>query len=1457
MKKTEDICWDLKFSKMSAIRERTVLCIVDLPKKLTSRRNLRAHFSSYGEITNVSVNKDNRSAMVTFSSHFGAQAAKTQGQLYEDKPLNIYWSESSSLDPRAKEDYGRKPNIAVLNTETIWEDDEKETFGVESVKIKKVEEDKKSAENLIQRHLKPTGIKKRLGAQLKVGEGSKTKVTMSQKSPTKPGKVSPKMLLSSKRSLLTLGNKQKLVRKAGETLHSVVSKQKKSFRVEDQSSKGVTPMAERTDLKMKLAMLDERDKSIRTKTKLDSNIKTVVAIKGTCPDMCPERERIMRQFSLSVAAYEMVPGTYDMDENKAVKEYTRSSADQEVPLPHDLRPEPVLSMTMNYLITNIINKVDSPDVNKAVWYSFCWNRLRSVRKDIILQQLCDMETVQIVEQCARFHICCYDHMWGAEVSGFDDKINTQNLIDCLQTLRHMYEDLAKHKVNCPNEPEFYAYLILLKLKSGDVMWEYQQYSLEIQLSREVQFAIQAYMAFKNNMYSKFFSLVKKGSYLTSCLLQRYFNEVRTQALKTMLKAYCLPGKTVGLSSSFIVHSLKFDSQSNALQFVVIGKFHLKVDWEKNEDDVYISDSSFLIREKRLPIANAVVSENTPLPVYVPHHVHSSFDEFGKLKHWIFEEEEEPEIVSSEVSSLMEDSYCSEESQYFDEYESEASVVSTPEVSVQQPAFKFSLSPTNTSRASENIFNKSLFSVKADEDNKTTSKINVEPSPFYNSSLTTFTPFSFSSNLQLVSNSEASKMEQDIDSDLVWGNNKTEISVDKHQLLHRQNSMVTHSQQLGFKQPFFSQSGFTNKLDTSYQDKRDEIKPSTINQDIDSVFSFTSTIVEANENYPNTQHSLYDNTREVSLFTYDSSGKVLSNREKQFDSSSNVTDSSIVEAISCQDHLKEDRKALSLVDNNKAAVKAALLDKLLKEKLEKEKLRMEEIKREAEEKIRKEIEEKKIMQLLRKDLRERMKTINARSYARLWKEKIAKLKRTRADFPTLVQLSVNDHLSQWGTVNSVPVCSILQRAKDKRNLSGITSQLLRSGITDSCRYIGLDLAETLAQSAVKSMRKNSVKTIFWKLAVSVPWPTTTSLELAVFNQLMRRWCKQSFYKESDLHVGSVESALTTLGIPVNICIHFAENLHSSQNIKAMDALLFVVLNEAESEKMCLQRLRSLLLCQMRSGRISVSVINIGEVKFERVLKIELEELHEQNLIAHWSIRSWSGPTSIYESLTFLAEHVSISPHISASSLEVLIKQVSDEFFDALSSGQHSSFGLAEAVKNPNFVIRFYNTCLTKIEGLLTSSRLEKYFNFAEEFKDCISPNESGGPELLCGKQYGDVYKSAISKKINSLKLKEFLKWPPTSTSCLIKSLKSFCFDVHDVNIFPQIIRMLDIPDDVNLSEYLQQISWLNVIEILVQSNVRNYFLANDINQRFFVIFNKNEIQRLIQEQWWLKLPLVEH
>ena len=88
-------------------------------------------------------------------------------------------------------------------------------------------------------------------------------------------------------------------------------------------------------------------------------------------------------------------GNYpELDHRRAVKEYSRSSADQEEPLPHHLRPGPVLSFTMNYLVTAIM------DVQYSVrcdWFDFLWNRTRAIRKDITQQVL--KKTVRCSSLC--------------------------------------------------------------------------------------------------------------------------------------------------------------------------------------------------------------------------------------------------------------------------------------------------------------------------------------------------------------------------------------------------------------------------------------------------------------------------------------------------------------------------------------------------------------------------------------------------------------------------------------------------------------------------------------------------------------------------------------------------------------------------------------------------------------------------------------------------------------------------------------------------------------------------------------------------------------------------------------------------------------------------------------------------------------------------------------------------
>lgn len=50
-----------------------------------------------------------------------------------------------------------------------------------------------------------------------------------------------------------------------------------------------------TTAEEKFKMLEARDKLIRLRTERHTDLKKAKATVGTCPDMCPEKERLMRE----------------------------------------------------------------------------------------------------------------------------------------------------------------------------------------------------------------------------------------------------------------------------------------------------------------------------------------------------------------------------------------------------------------------------------------------------------------------------------------------------------------------------------------------------------------------------------------------------------------------------------------------------------------------------------------------------------------------------------------------------------------------------------------------------------------------------------------------------------------------------------------------------------------------------------------------------------------------------------------------------------------------------------------------------------------------------------------------------------------------------------------------------------------------------------------------------------
>lgn len=379
----------------------------------------------------------------------------------------------------------------------------------------------------------------------------------------------------------------------------------------------------------KYRLLDQRDRILRQARVKRTELDQANVFVGTCPDMCPEKERYMRETRNQLSIFEILPGTDKIDHATAIKEYSRSSADQEEPLPHELRPLPVLCMTMDYLVTYIM---DNGENNYRDWYDFVWNRTRGIRKDITQQHLCDPVTVSLMEKCMRFHIHCAYELCEEPMSAFEPKINNENLTKCLQSLKEMYQDLHNRGETCPCEPEFRGYSVLLNLNKGDILREVQQLQESVRNSAEVKFALQVFSAFNSTNYVRFFRLVRSSSYLNSCILHGYFGQVRRRALQVMNIAYTFsPQRPTLFPLEEVVRLLLFQDADQAAGFLTA--YGLSV----SDGFVEINRSAFAepeapLQPKKSPLishkCNVSVGQivnGAPLPTFPLHTPVCSFD----------------------------------------------------------------------------------------------------------------------------------------------------------------------------------------------------------------------------------------------------------------------------------------------------------------------------------------------------------------------------------------------------------------------------------------------------------------------------------------------------------------------------------------------------------------------------------------------------------------------------------------------------------------------------------------------------------------------------------------------------------------------------------------------------------------------------------------------------------------
>lgn len=141
-------------------------------------------------------------------------------------------------------------------------------------------------------------------------------------------------------------------------------------------------------------------------------------------EMCSEKERYSRMMGRAASVYERSPDEF-------VKEYVRSAADQDLPLPHELRPIDTLVLTTDHLMSDIVDNVPEDVLELVKWYEFIWSRTRAIRKDITQQRLVNTDVVSIIEKCIRFHIFAGYKLSVLEAVNFDPRMNIGNLFPFL------------------------------------------------------------------------------------------------------------------------------------------------------------------------------------------------------------------------------------------------------------------------------------------------------------------------------------------------------------------------------------------------------------------------------------------------------------------------------------------------------------------------------------------------------------------------------------------------------------------------------------------------------------------------------------------------------------------------------------------------------------------------------------------------------------------------------------------------------------------------------------------------------------------------------------------------------------------------------------------------------------------------------------------------------------------
>ncbi|TLS31246.1 hypothetical protein PpBr36_02434 [Pyricularia pennisetigena] len=332
------------------------------------------------------------------------------------------------------------------------------------------------------------------------------------------------------------------------------------------------------------------------------NLEDAIDFRGTCEEMCPLYEiviRVAEGISQLEEKEEGPDGTLRPCLEKFVKRHARSSAGDKPPLPSEVRTLGALERTTNYLLNNILQG----EHNLKDRHAFLWDRLRAVRRDFIFYtRMRPDETlvmVGILETIARFHAVSHHLLAKKDAANaeYSAKQEQEAFQKTLISLKQAYMDLNKQGIKCDNEPEFMAYWIVffaddpstIRRLDNEMLLKNWSNSSQVQTAISL---VHARLNFRTPLqkgqktprqkpYEYFPSLaIGEGtayfdivadpsvSYTMACVAEMSFTMIRDRLLNSMIQA-CARSRDSpkDITPAALQEMLRFDTEEEAVEFV--------------------------------------------------------------------------------------------------------------------------------------------------------------------------------------------------------------------------------------------------------------------------------------------------------------------------------------------------------------------------------------------------------------------------------------------------------------------------------------------------------------------------------------------------------------------------------------------------------------------------------------------------------------------------------------------------------------------------------------------------------------------------------------------------------------------------------------------------------------------------------------------------------------------------